>query len=122
MNYKEIIKEMMQPKDKLGSVIECFDTVCEILEARNRMIGKEVDKKDLDVMLVRILFSMHMITFWQAHGGVMRPMILNAMNSTSPVNAFLIDAIPAALTIADVKRHDEYNDIRLKVIELANRL
>lgn len=119
-NWKSVIDEMLQPKEKLGSVIEAFTTICEIFETREKMINGS-NKIEVDKLLNRCLFSMTIITFWQAHGGVLRPMIMTALASNDPIKTFLTEAIPAALTIADSSKHDEYMALRYKTIELLNK-
>ena len=119
-HYSHVCKEMLKPEQNLISVIDTFDNLGQILERLQKYRdGKYVDESDAVYMVVNSLFALNFYPFWQAHGAVLRPILISAVaKEGNIVENFFIDAIPTALTIAMPNRQMEYPDIRKRVIHL----
>lgn len=119
-HYSYVTKEMLKPEKELMSVIDTFDNLGQILEhCQKAREGKHFSKKDSEFITVNSLFALNFYPFWQAHGGVMRPILLRAMAMEGDlVENFFIDAIPTALTIAMPNRQLEYEHMRKQVKHL----
>lgn len=118
-HYKDVIKQVLVPEEKLGSVIDTFNTICEILEVRQKVKdGTFNGTKDVDSVIHRAMYVLGFYPFYNAHGAVMRPILINALESDNPIHTFLIDALPTAITIALPYKPENYIPVRNKVIEL----
>lgn len=113
-HYSFVIKEMLKPEEPLKSVIDTFDNIGQILERLQKLHeGKYFSKEEGNYIVVNSLFALNHYPFWQAHGGVMRPILLQAIAKGGNVlEDFFIDAIPTAMTIAMPNRQMEYENIR----------
>lgn len=111
---------MLKPEKQLGSVIDAFDTIGQILERVQKFRdGKHVSQEDAEYIIANSMFTMGFYVFWQAHGAVMRPLMMQALASEGNIaENFFSEAIPTALTIAMPNRQMEYNEIRKKVKSL----
>lgn len=119
-HWKDIIAEMLVPNDKLGSVIDTYIALGEILEARGKVErGEYFDLKSFDSAVSAGMFKLGFFAFWGAHGHVIRPLWLQATQSKSKttIEDFFAEAIPCALTIAMPHRQDDYSQIRDTVRE-----
>ena len=122
MHWKQVIEEMIQPKEKLGSVIDTFMTFGEIFEARERLEKSQGStKENANEIMMKGLYVLGFYPFHQAHGSVLRPILLRALASDDPIKEFFIDAIPTALTIAMPPKQAEYMSIRETVKEKFNK-
>lgn len=119
-HYSYVCKEMLKPEKQLGSVIDAFDTIGQILERVQKFRdGKHVSQEDAEYIIANSMFTMGFYVFWQAHGAVMRPLMMQALASEGNIaENFFSEAIPTALTIAMPNRQMEYNEIRKKVKSL----
>lgn len=117
VNYKDVIKEFLIPQDKLGSVIDTFNTIGEILETRQKVKdGTFNGTDDVDAIILRSMYVLGFYPFYNAHGAVLRPILINALEKDDPIKAFFVDAIPTALTIAVPYKPEIYKPTRDKVI------
>lgn len=117
-HYKDVIKETLIPEEKLGSVIDTFNAIGEILETRQKVKdGTFSGTKDVDKIIIRAMYVLGFFPFYNAHGAVFRPILINALEKDDPIKAFFTDAIPTALTIAMPYNQEAYPDYRKKVVE-----
>lgn len=115
MLWKDVLAETLKPQDKLGSVIDVYLALGEILEARQKLTeGKFFELKEFDKALLHGMYTLGFMPFWNSHGAGLRPLFLQAMASDSKntIPNFFIEAIPYALTIAMPLRQNEYSEIR----------
>lgn len=118
MNWKDVVAEMLKPNDKLGSVIDTFLAIGNILEVRQKVVkGEYFEPKDYDKSVVDAMFTLGFFPFYIAHAGSIRPLFLQAIQSDNKnaIEDFFAEAIPCALTIAMPHTQLEYSDIRNKV-------
>jgi hypothetical protein len=123
MHWKDVIAQVLEPKEKLASVIDTYIAIGEILEARKKVASKEYfSLEDFDKAMLNGMFTLGFFAFWQAHGHAIRPLFLQAIQSekTTFIEDFFSEAIPCALTIAMPHRQLEYAEIR-KVVQLKFR-
>lgn len=112
-HYKDVIRDLLKPEDKLGSVIDTFNCIGEILEIRQKAAkGEYFSKEDADKLIMRGMYVLGFFPFYHAHGAVMRPILLDALESDDPIEDFFVKAIPAALTIAMPAKQEEYYKLR----------
>lgn len=119
-HYKDVLAETLQPNDKLGSVIDVYMALGEILETRRKVAkGEYFSKEDFDKSMLHAMFTLGFLPFWNAHGGGIRPLFIMALQSEKDtfIEDFFIEAIPYALTIAMPLRQKEYAEIRTLVRE-----
>lgn len=115
MHWKDVVAKMLVPNEKLGSVVDTFVALGEILEARQKVVkGEYFAVEDFDKAVVSSLFTLGFFPFFMNHGLVLRPLLLQAIQSKSPtfLEDFFCEAIPCALTIAMPHRQLEYASIR----------
>lgn len=119
-HYTHVCKEMLKPEENLISVIDTFDNLGQILERLQKFRdGKHVSENDAVYITVNSLFALNFYPFWQAHGGVMRPLLLSAIEKEGDiVENFFTEALPTALTIAMPNRQLEYGEMRKRVVHL----
>lgn len=119
-HYSYVCKEMLKPEKQLGSVIDAFDVIGQILERVQKFRdGKHVSEEDAKYIIANSMFSLGFFSFWQAHGAVMRPLMMQALSSDGDViENFFVEAIPTALTIAMPNRQMEYQEMRDRAREL----
>lgn len=117
VHYSQVVKKLIQPADKMSSVIDTFDVLGQILERVQKIRdGEYVSESDIQYVVVHSLFALGFFPFWQAHGGVLRPILLKVLSEKgNVVENFFIDAIPMALTTAMPNRQLEYTDMRESV-------
>ena len=119
-HYKDVLAQTLQPNEKLGSVIDVYIALGEVLETRRKIAkGEYFSKKDFDKAILHAMFSLGFMPFWNAHGGGLRPLFMMAMSSEkdSFLEDFFIEAIPYALTVAMPLRQSEYGELRDMVRE-----
>lgn len=113
MHYKDVIKELLVPEDKLSSVIDTFNTIGEILEERQRVKnGEYITTDNIDKIILRSMYVLGFYPFYNAHGAVFRPILIQALEKDNPVLEFFAEAIPTALTIAMPHKQEEYYALR----------
>lgn len=113
MHYKDVIRELLVPAEKVGSVIDTFNTIGEILELRQKVAkGEYFGKDDVDKIIMRSMYVLGFYPFYNAHGATFRPLLLQALESDDPINEFFIMAIPTALTIAMPHKQEEFYKIK----------
>jgi hypothetical protein len=118
VHYKDILAETLVPNDKLGSVIDCYLAIGEILEQRAKIAdGKYFELKDYDKVILHSMFTLGFLPFWNAHGAGIRPLLMQAFtkDKSECIPFFFTEAIPYALTIFMPLRQNEYVDIRQMV-------
>lgn len=114
-HYKDVIKELLVPEDKLSSVIDTFNTIGEILEERQRVKkGEYISTENIDKIILKSMYVLGFYPFYNAHGAVLRPLLLQAFEKENPIVEFFSEAIPTALTIAMPHKQEEY--FRLKKV------
>lgn len=121
MHYKDVLAKMLEPKDKLGSVLDTFLAIGRILEARQKVKrGEYFSVDDLDKIINSSMFSLAAFPYWAAHGMTLRPLFLKAIYSGSDnfLQEFFIDAIPTALTTAMPHNQDKFPDYRKQTEDL----
>src|SRR5690625_4548431 len=112
-HYKDVIKELMVPEEKLSSVIDTFNTIGEILEERQRVKnGEYVTTDNLDTIILNSMYVLGFYPFYNAHGAVLRPLLLQALEKDNPIVEFFVEAIPTALTIAMPHKQKEYYTVK----------
>jgi hypothetical protein len=119
-HWKDVIAETLQPNDKLGSVIDVYMALGEILETRRKIAkGEYFSKEDFDKSILHAMFSLGFMPFWNAHGAGIRPLFIQALQSEkeSFIEDFFIEAVAFALTAAMPLRQKEYAEIRNLVRE-----
>lgn len=120
MHWKDVIAETLQPNDKLGSVIDVYLALGDILETRRKVAkGEYFSKDDFDKSILHSMFTLGFLPFWNAHGGGLRPLFIMALQSDKDtfLEDFFIEAIPYALTVAMPLKQAEYAEIRIMVRE-----
>lgn len=118
MNYKDIIKDMLKPEDKLASVVDTYLTIGEILEDRQKLIdGKNFLQADMDRVILKTMYVLGFYPFYNVHGAVLRPLLIHALDTDNAIESFFVEAIPTALTIAMPQKQEEYISIRNRVRE-----
>lgn len=120
MNWRDVMSEMLEPKEPLASVIDTFLVLGEVLEFRLKLAKKEyIEIKELDDVLLGTMFKLSFFPFWNVHGNAIRPLFIQAIQSgsTTFIEDFFSEAIPCALTIAMPHRQAEYAEIRTAVKE-----
>lgn len=119
-DYTYVCKEMLKPENQLISVIDTFDNLGQILTRLQKFRdGKHVSEQDAAEITVNSLFALNFYPFWQAHGGVLRPILITAIaKEGNIVENFFTEAIPTALTIAMPNKQLEYVEMRKRVIKL----
>jgi hypothetical protein len=120
MHWKDVVAEMLEPKDKLGSVIDCFLAIGEILEQRAKIAeGKYFDLAEYDKAMLHSMFTLGFLPFWSSHGAGLRPLIMQAFakDKKDMIPFFFAEAMPYALTIAMPLRQHEYPVIRELTIQ-----
>jgi hypothetical protein len=120
MNWKDVVADTLKPNEKLGSVIDVYLALGEILETRKKIAkGEYFSKGDFDKSILHAMFTLGFLPFWNAHGGGVRPLFIQALQSEKDtfIEDFFVEAIPFALTIAMPLRQAEYSDLRKLVME-----
>lgn len=115
MHWKDVLAETLQPADKLGSVIDCYMAIGEILEQRSRITeGKYFEVKDFDKSILHSMFTLGFLPFWSAHGAGLRPLIMQAFtkDKSDCIPFFFTEAIPYALTVFMPLKQNDYSSIR----------
>ena len=115
MNWRDVMAEMLEPKEQLSSVIDTFLVIGEILEFRMKLAKKEfISIEELDNVLLGAMFKLSFFPFWNVHGNAIRPLFIQAIQSekTTFIEDFFSEAIPCALTIAMPHRQGDYAAIR----------
>lgn len=115
MLWKDVLAETLKPQEKLGSVIDVYLAIGEILESRQKVVdGKYFTKEDFDKAVLHGMYTLGFMPFWNSHGAGLRPLFLQAIssNTKNTIPDFFIEAIPYALTIAMPLRQAEYAEIR----------
>ena len=115
MLWKDVLAETLKPQEKLGSVIDVYIALGEILEARQKLVeGKFFSKEEFDKALLHGMYTLGFMPFWNSHGAGLRPLFLQALaaENKNTIPNFFIEAIPYALTIAMPLRQSEYSEIR----------
>lgn len=113
-HYSQVLKKLLQPEDKLASVIDTYDTLGKILEKlQEAREGKYLSAEDLNYLAINSLFSLGYYSFWQAYGGVLRPLMLQAIaKEGNIVEEFFVEAVPMALTTLMPNRQEDYLQMR----------
>lgn len=118
-NYTQVVKEMLEPNDSYQSVIDTFDTLGKMLETYDKLKNnKIISKEEVQHIMLHGMFSINFYPFWQAHGAVLRPILINALQCSddeSSVIVFFQDAIPTAMTFLVPHKQLEYSEIKQKV-------
>jgi hypothetical protein len=115
MHWKDVVAEMLEPKDKLGSVIDCYLAIGEVLEQRAKIAeGKYFELAEYDKVILHSMFTLGFLPFWGSHGAGLRPLSMQAFTKDKKdmIPFFFTEAIPYALTIAMPLRQHEYPVIR----------
>lgn len=113
MHWKDVIKELLVPEEKLSSVIDTFNTIGEILEERQRVKnGEYISTETIDKIMLRSMYVLGFYPFYNAHGAVLRPLLLQALEKENPIVEFFSEAIPTALTIAMPHKQEEYYKVK----------
>lgn len=115
MHWKDVLAEMLQPQEKLGSVIDTYMALGEILEKRSHVKdSKNLKLEDYDKALLYGMFTLGFMPFWSSSGAGLRPLIMQAFakDPKEAIPFFFTEAIPFALTVAMPLRQHEYDQIR----------
>jgi hypothetical protein len=118
MHWRDVIAETLVPNDKLGSVIDCYIAIGEILEQRSKVAeGKYFELNDYDKVILHSMFTLGFLPFWNANGAGLRPLIMQAFakDKKECITFFFTEAIPYALTIFMPLRQNDYSEIRQMV-------
>lgn len=113
-HYTRVIKEILTPEDSFKSVIDTFDSLGQMLETYDKVrANKVITPEDIQRIMFYGMFTMNFYPFWQAHGAVMRPLLIKAMqqNERSSVEAFFEDALPTALTFLMPNKQLEFSQV-----------
>ena len=115
MQWRDVLADTLTPKEQLGSVIDVYLALGEILEQRQKLSeGKYFERIDFDKSILHAMYTLGFMPFWNAHGAGIRPIFMQAILSEDKdtIQNFFIEAIPYALTIAMPLRQREYGEIR----------